>query len=69
MYHYPVHAGTGGHYEMNGVLGDEFSGSSYLSSASKRQRVEEAYKGGGVPEPHLLLSQSVPMLPEGKVGQ
>jgi len=35
MYHYPVHAGTGGHYDPNGVI-DEYTGSSCLSSASKR---------------------------------
>jgi len=59
MYHYPVHAGTGGHYDPNGVI-DEYMGSSYLSSASKRQRVECAYKNL-IPGPNLLVSQSVPM--------
>ena len=53
-----------GPYEMAGMM-EEYSGSSYLSSSSKRQRLnDEAFynTNGLIPGPQLLISHSVPMM-------
>ena len=53
MQGFPIHAGTGGHYEVPG--NEDYSGSSYPSSCSKRQRKDEGYHLL-VPGPQMLIS-------------
>jgi len=60
MSHYQLNGGTGGHYDLPGAH-DDFTGSSYLSSASKRQRIDDAYRNL-LPGPHMLVSHSVPAM-------
>lgn len=64
MQGFPIHAGTGGHYEVP-IMNEDYSGSSYPSSCSKRLRKDEGYQLM-VPGPQLMVSQSVPMHMDGQ---